>query len=103
MTSKISATLDNIANRLEAKGLIKESYELDKIADSIEAGLENMKNGVKYGDLPPKTRFLFDDSTWEKRSDGLGADLVDRSGSISFIGGRRHIQEFKDDCVVFPK
>jgi hypothetical protein len=36
MTSKLASALDNIANSLEAKGLIKEAYELDKVADLLE-------------------------------------------------------------------
>jgi len=36
MLNKISTMLDSIADRLEAKGLIKEAYELDKVADEIQ-------------------------------------------------------------------
>lgn len=37
MLSKISSMLDVIADSLEAKGLIKEAYEIDKIADIVDA------------------------------------------------------------------
>jgi len=37
MQNKISSMLDSIADRLEAKGLLKEAYELDKVADAVEA------------------------------------------------------------------
>ena len=36
MYLKISSMLDTIANSLESKGLIKEAYEIDKIADAID-------------------------------------------------------------------
>jgi len=36
MLPKISSILDAIADSLEAKGFIKEAYEIDKIADAIE-------------------------------------------------------------------
>ena len=38
MLSKISSMLDAVADSLEAKGLIKEAYEIDKIADKLEIG-----------------------------------------------------------------
>ena len=34
---KISSMLDAVADSLEARGLIKEAYEIDKVADAIEA------------------------------------------------------------------
>jgi hypothetical protein len=37
MKNKFSSMLDSISNSLEKKGLIKEAYEIDKIADSLEA------------------------------------------------------------------
>lgn len=37
MLSKISSMLDAVADSLEAKGLIKEAYEIDKIADKLAA------------------------------------------------------------------
>lgn len=46
MISKISKMLDDVADRLEAKGLIKEAYEIDKIAD----GLSTLDNG-RYKDI----------------------------------------------------
>lgn len=36
MITKISSMIDDIADRLEAKGFIKEALELDRISDSIE-------------------------------------------------------------------
>ena len=38
MLNKISSMLDVVADSLEKKGLIKEAYEIDKIADAVEAG-----------------------------------------------------------------
>ena len=37
MLSKISSMLDAVADSLEAKGLIKEAFEVDKVADAVEA------------------------------------------------------------------
>jgi len=37
MPSKLSSTLDIIADRLEAMGLIKEAYDIDKISDEIDS------------------------------------------------------------------
>ena len=36
MLNKISSMLDDLANKLEAKGLIKEAYEIDKVANLLE-------------------------------------------------------------------
>jgi len=36
MLPKISSMLDAVADSLEAKGLIKEAYEIDKIADELD-------------------------------------------------------------------
>jgi hypothetical protein len=38
---KISSKLDSIANHLEAKGLIKEAYEIDKAADMIDSSVRS--------------------------------------------------------------
>ena len=35
--NKISSMLDAVADSLEAKGLVKEAYEIDKVADTIDA------------------------------------------------------------------
>jgi hypothetical protein len=35
--NKISSMLDAVADSLEAKGLVKEAYEIDKVADAVEA------------------------------------------------------------------
>jgi hypothetical protein len=34
--NKISSMLDTVADSLEARGLIKEAYEIDKVADAVE-------------------------------------------------------------------
>ena len=36
MYTKISSLLDIVANKLESKGLLKEAFELDRIADSLD-------------------------------------------------------------------
>lgn len=40
---KISSMLDKVANSLESKGLIREAYELDKIADQFDMKTDNSK------------------------------------------------------------
>jgi hypothetical protein len=55
---------------------------------------------LPFGYVAVGKRFAARGSQWEKRSDGLGADLIDRNGCISFIGGRRHIETFADDEKV---
>jgi hypothetical protein len=37
MLTKISSALDAIADNLEKKGLVKEAFEIDKVADTVEA------------------------------------------------------------------
>lgn len=43
MLTKISSALDVIADRLEKKGLIKEAYEIDRVADEIERQIDFTK------------------------------------------------------------
>jgi len=45
MLTKISSMLDAVADSLEAQGLIKEAYEIDKIADAIDS--QKMKKYIK--------------------------------------------------------
>jgi hypothetical protein len=47
MLNKISSVLDVIADRLEAKGLIKEAYEVDKIADAIGLTANDYETALK--------------------------------------------------------
>ena len=47
MYSKISSMLDKVANSLESIGLLKEAYELDKIADEFES-VHNIDDGKTY-------------------------------------------------------
>lgn len=54
MRTKISSALDSIADRLESRGLIKEAYEIDKIADSVEA-----ESKCEVKDAGPKGRGLY--------------------------------------------
>lgn len=58
--NKISSMLDAVADSLEARGLIKEAYELDKVADSLDrvAGL-NWNN-------PPKPAQIYEEKDWKQ-------------------------------------
>lgn len=40
MLTKISSMLDAIADSLENKGLIKEAYEIDKVADEVDKNVD---------------------------------------------------------------
>lgn len=62
--------------------------------------MNSQNRSVAFSEINPGERFFYEDSQWEKRQDSLGADLVDRHGCISFIGGRRHIRSFNDTDVV---
>lgn len=55
MKYKISAMLDKVANSLEDKGLIKEAFELDKIANTLDAKkikCLKCKESIDYGSQP---------------------------------------------------
>ena len=44
----LSSTLDNIADRLESMGFLKEAYEIDVLANTVEAALDTSTlNGIK--------------------------------------------------------
>jgi len=47
MLNKISSMLDVVADRLEAKGLIKEAYEVDKVADAISLTTSDYETALK--------------------------------------------------------
>lgn len=49
----IIAALDDVANCLEIKGLMKEAYELDKIADFIEAAMPYGTMSALSGAISP--------------------------------------------------
>lgn len=38
--NKISSMLDSVANRLEAKGLVKEAYEVDMVSNMLESRIK---------------------------------------------------------------
>ena len=64
------------------------------------AAEESYSIQIPFADVRAGKRFVARDSQWEKRADNLGADLVDRDGCISFIGGRRCIEDFPRDEKV---
>jgi len=49
--NKISSMLDTVANSLESKGLIKEAYEIDKMADKVEKLVDSAyaREPIPYG------------------------------------------------------
>ena len=53
---KISSMLDNVADFLEARELIKEAYELDKVADAIEP----LEQRIVFGYLKKKVAEVYD-------------------------------------------
>ena len=53
MLTRISFMLDAIADRLEAQGLIKQAYEIDKIADHLGAyEIDKIVDVLKKKELP---------------------------------------------------
>jgi hypothetical protein len=52
MLNKISYLLDAVADSLEAKGLIKEAYEIDKVADEMDS--------LQSGSMPTDAHTLYD-------------------------------------------
>ena len=55
MLTKISSMLDAVADSLEAKGLIKEAYEIDKVADAIEP----LEQRIVFGYLKKKVAEVY--------------------------------------------
>ena len=51
--NKIAAMLDAVADSLENKGLVKEAYEVDKIADAVESNVHPY--GGHGGQLPSES------------------------------------------------
>lgn len=47
MNIKISSILDSIANRLEAKGLLKEAYEIDLVANAIDKDFHELSKQLE--------------------------------------------------------
>jgi hypothetical protein len=94
MTSKLAGALDSIADRLEAKGLIKEALELDKVADDLDDPIYNN----------PKFIGKFNVRTWsngkpvESDLPKFARECIDKkhdtkteSVSSSMFGGRRRV------------
>ena len=55
---------------------------------------------MKYGEIKDGQNFGAQGNRWRKRHDGLGAELLDSFGCVSFIGGRRLIIAFPADEPV---
>jgi len=53
--NKISSMLDAVADSLEARGLIKEAYEIDKVADAIEP----LEQRIVFGYLKKKVAEVY--------------------------------------------
>lgn len=54
---------------------------------------------TRFGDLKPGAKFDARGNRWHLRPDGL-VELMDRHGCVSFIGGRRHFQDFSEEELV---
>lgn len=53
--NKISSVLDKTADSLEARGLVKEAYEIDKVADAIEP----LEQRIVFGFLRKKVGEIY--------------------------------------------
>jgi len=97
MLSKISSMLDAVADSLEAKGLIKEAYEIDKVADEVEATLYNEPGTPVYdllksphgpGWLPEhesKETFTIDQLDMDRHNKGLKlVEVLDDRGKYLY-------------------
>lgn len=91
MYTKIAAMLDDVADSLEKKGLLKEALEVDKIADMIDAGMADVGGSAlskalsedlkAYGKrTPPLEKVKEDFIATVKRLSGHGvsADKADK-------------------------
>lgn len=65
MLNKISAMLDAIADNLEKKGLVKEAFEIDKVADQIDFDIIYK---YPFTRTPKNTQRTVIDITEEERS-----------------------------------
>ena len=67
MYAKISSMLDRMANSLESKGLIKEAYELDKIADQFDNRINaSIVDKVAYDEVEGDVEDLIEDIKLEE-------------------------------------
>lgn len=76
MLSKISSILDSIADSLEAKGLLKEAYELDRIANTLDFPIPMTWTPGEYGDW----------SDFEGKIKEAATGTVDRRANPSLKG-----------------
>lgn len=94
----ITAALDDVADRLEKQGLVKEAYDLDKVADLIEAA-------IPYGHKTVLSDALFPVLTKIKKENIrdleqvrnllIGAIEKTIGKGVSQENANRYIEEFK--------
>jgi hypothetical protein len=73
--NKISFMLDKVADSLEARGYLKEAYEVDKVADAVEAVLSaNSAGGFIVIEMQGSTPKKFDIVSTEEEIDSIVAN-----------------------------
>ena len=82
MENKFSKKLDDVADRLEAKGLIKEALSIDKIADQLSNTASDLRSQILFS-VPNEV-----EKTLSKAIDEYGLDpevLMEISDKISEV------------------
>jgi len=97
--------LDAVADSLEAKGLIKEAYEIDKIADKLDKKCPGCGSPVDNNDLQcmqcdlKKPKEGWEDSgSWKSELQHLQHSIRTPSkNKISSVGILEHLEEYSDN------
>ena len=85
MEHKIATLIDNLANRLEQKGLLKEAAELDVISNTVEAGLFGLgkyKRDPALEGLEKEIGKRVDENPPLKHANKVPYNKVDENGNI---------------------
>ena len=77
--------LDAVADRLEAQGFVKEAFEVDKVADVLEAsekqewsGLKTNIKGIPNNDVPEDIKGIIN-------SIGFGTEITQAAKSMNLL------------------
>ena len=109
----ISSVLDSIANRLEAKGMVKEAYQLDVVANELDARCQYCggKHGPWEGPMPVKGDIVMPKEVGRlsaPKKDGTFTVLKITPNSNAYFGknievvtaeGSSGLETFPLDCV----
>jgi hypothetical protein len=82
VSSKISSMLDAVADSLEAKGLIKEAYEIDKVADKISRNEGDWSENLDADVDDMKRAAITFMTTWSKLDKAFREDDLEIIGQL---------------------